>query len=311
MSINQMASTGGGPSRYFLINQAGVEEVVIETGGQSPEATTGGVQLNFVPKEGGNAFKYDFATSYTHPNLASNNITDDLSARGVTTVNEIRKIWDVGGGVGGPIKRDRLWFYAAVRSWGAQEYAASNYFNLTPHTLFYAPDLSRRAYTDVNNQDSSVRLTWQAAAKHKVTFSSSLQNNCSCYQGAGGANASPETAEHEDYWPITVTQGTWSYPATSRVLVQAGFTVGSFARYARRVEETSPTDIPVTELSTGYMYGARVTSSAANPTFGPTDTGSRMAARTTCASRCRTSPARMPRRWASSCCRESGFATSS
>ena len=37
-------STGGGPSRYYLINHAGVQEVVVETGGQSPEATTGGIQ---------------------------------------------------------------------------------------------------------------------------------------------------------------------------------------------------------------------------------------------------------------------------
>ena len=38
MSFNQMASTGGGPSRYFLINQAGVQEIVLETGGQGAES---------------------------------------------------------------------------------------------------------------------------------------------------------------------------------------------------------------------------------------------------------------------------------
>jgi hypothetical protein len=138
--------------------------------------------------------------------------------------------------------------------------------------LFYTPDLSRRAYTDVNNEDHSVRLTWQAAAKHKITVSTALQNNCSCYLGADG-NAAPEAAEHEDYSPISLTQATWTYPATNRLLIQAGGTIGGFGRYARRVAETFETDIPVTELSTGYVYGARVTATAANPIFGPTEYG--------------------------------------
>ena len=46
MPYNQMASTGAGPSRYFLVDQAGIQEVALETGGQSSESTTGGVQLN-------------------------------------------------------------------------------------------------------------------------------------------------------------------------------------------------------------------------------------------------------------------------
>ena len=272
MPFNQMASTGAGPSRYFLINQVGVQEVVLETGGQSPESNTGGVQLNFVPKDGGNTFRTYFATNYASPKMQNDNITDALRARGLAVTNHIRKIYDVGGGVGGPIKRDRVWFFTAHRWWGAQEDTAANYFNLTPHTLFYTPDLSRRAYTDVYNQDHSGRITWQAAAKHKVTLFTALQKNCSCYLGVGG-NQAPEAAENEDYWPITLTQATWSYPATNRLLVQAGLTIGGFGRYARRVDETSSTDIPVTELSTGYVYGARVTATAASPVFGPTEYG--------------------------------------
>src|SRR5688572_17077501 len=84
--------------------------------------TTGGIQLNFVPKDGGNRFSGNFSTSYSGQKLASDNITDEVRARGVTVVNEVRKIWDLGGGFGGPLKRDRLWFFTAHRTWGAQEY---------------------------------------------------------------------------------------------------------------------------------------------------------------------------------------------
>src|SRR5262249_50974657 len=121
MSFNQMASTGGGPSRYFLINQAAIQEVGVETGGHGAAGPARGIQMNFVPKEGGNAFKSYFATSYSGPRLQGTNISDALRARGLTTANDIKKIYDVGGGFGGPIRRDRLWFYTAHRWWGAQE----------------------------------------------------------------------------------------------------------------------------------------------------------------------------------------------
>jgi hypothetical protein len=82
--------------------------------------------------------------------LQSSNYSSDLASRGLLQAPSVKKIWDLGGSLGGPIKKDTLWFMTAHRSWGAQEYAAGNYFNATHGTLFYTPDLSRPAYTDPN-----------------------------------------------------------------------------------------------------------------------------------------------------------------
>ena len=46
----------------------------------------------------------------TSHGLQANNLTDDLQARGLTSVNSIRSIYDVNGVVGGPILRSKLWF---------------------------------------------------------------------------------------------------------------------------------------------------------------------------------------------------------
>ena len=54
----------------------------------------------------------------------------------------------MGGGVGGPIQRDKIWFFVSARSWVTSDYYPGNYFNATPGTLFYTPDLSRPAYDD-------------------------------------------------------------------------------------------------------------------------------------------------------------------
>ena len=110
--------TSGGYTKQYFINQAGVREVVLSTNTVSADTQTGGVNLNVVPKDGGNTFSVYFNTSYTGKDLQQSNLTDTLRARGLTTGSSLKKVWDIGGGLGGPIMRDRLWFYTAHRSWG-------------------------------------------------------------------------------------------------------------------------------------------------------------------------------------------------
>jgi hypothetical protein len=256
MRFNGAYGTGGGGVRSFMVNQEAVEEITLETAGMSAESETGGVQMNVVPKDGGNTFKGSFTTAYTNGDLQSNNVTDELRARGVRTQPSVKKIYDLGGGIGGPVKEDKLWFYTAHRWWGTQEMQPGAYFNQTQGTFAYTPDLSRPAYSDTYNRDHGVRLTWQAAQKHKLAFSTHVQDNCLCYYSLSATRA-PEATDHEVYWPTVLTMGTWSYPATNRLLFQAGVAVGDFRRVPTRVEGVSATDIALQELSTGLFYNAR------------------------------------------------------
>ena len=86
----------------FSFNSQAFQEVVVETGGTSAEAMTGGVQVNIIPKDGGNRFSGSVST-HTRPELQSGNLNDELRARGLKTDVSIRKSYDNGGAVGGPI----------------------------------------------------------------------------------------------------------------------------------------------------------------------------------------------------------------
>jgi hypothetical protein len=97
----------------YSYNSQTIQEVVVETGGTSAEAMTGGVQLNIIPKDGGNTWSGSFSTSWTGPSLQSDNLDDDLRARGLQTGASVKRFRDNGGAFGGPIARDRLWFYTA------------------------------------------------------------------------------------------------------------------------------------------------------------------------------------------------------
>src|SRR5438477_6398209 len=92
-------------------NIGGAQEVSVNTSGISAESSEGGVQMNIIPREGGNAFRGTFFGSFANNGMASNNLTDDLRARGLTAINSVKKVVDINPGIGGPVMKDRLWFY--------------------------------------------------------------------------------------------------------------------------------------------------------------------------------------------------------
>jgi hypothetical protein len=242
--------------RYFF-NQLGVQEVVMETGGAGAESMAGGLNVNMVPKDGGNSFRGSVAGEYANRNFQGSNLSDELRARGLTRTNEIRTLYDLGVGVGGPIRRDRVWFFTSWRGWGSEEELAGVYFNRLQDTLFYEADQSRPGYYDNYVKDSNLRLTWQATAKQKVTLFGALQDYCRCYSMLGGIGGTPVPESTYDYrmYPNNLFQASWSYPRTSRLLIEAGSTLRVEHHLVQKPGETGSAR-SVSEQTTGLAYGS-------------------------------------------------------
>ena len=256
ISTNQQA--GG----VYSFNSQTFQEVVVETGGTSAEAVTGGVQMNIIAKDGGNMLSGGLSMAWGGPDLQSDNLTDELIDRGLKTGQSIRKSYDNGGALGGPIVKDRLWFFTAHRWWAASRYIQGAYFNAAQGTLFYEPDLDRVSHNDEHFADNSLRLTWQAAAKHKVVFSYSLQNNCSCpfgLTGVGGVNAvspAPESRAPHIYNPQYLPVVSWTFPATNKLLIESAASVQVLNEESRRQDFVSENDIRVTDQQFNIVYGS-------------------------------------------------------
>jgi hypothetical protein len=274
MGMNSMHATGGGANRIMLLNQVSIQEMVLETSGISAESETGGVQINAVPREGGNQFRVYFVGAYTNDALQTTNITPELEAAGVTTAPSVKQIWDWGVGLGGPIKKDRLWFYTAHRWWGAQEILPGAYWNATQHTPFYTPDLNRPAFFNNYLQDHGVRLTWQAAKKHKIAFSENAQRSCHC-SASQSATVAPEATSEFRYGGYDdkhhgfhhLTQTSWTYPATSRLLFDAGASFGTFLQPNAPVPGVDyETDVNITDVGRNISYGA-IMATAYSPNY--------------------------------------------
>jgi len=250
--------SGGG----FQYNAHTFEEVVVETAAGSAEATTGGVQINIIPKDGGNIFSGTMSAEVTGPKLQSDNINDFLRTHGVASAGAVRQYYDIGGGVGGPIRQNKLWFFTAARYENRSLYQAGNYYNKKQGTVFYEPDLSRPAYNHDYSKDASLRLTWQATAKQKFVASFTEHPACQCtfalLEQVSPIFAPEAVAEHR-YVPQFLGTAHYTNTLTGRLLVEADFSKSRYNREQRRIPGVGRDAISVTDTGLNLRYGSRST----------------------------------------------------
>ena len=255
-------STGGprdGASSSHGSNFAAYQEVTIDTAAVDAEQPTGGVRVNYIPKDGGNSFSGTFLGSVATEGMQSKNYTDGLRQRGLRTPDSIKSITDVNPGIGGPIKKDKLWFFVAGRYNTASQYPAGIFFNRNannPNAWTYDPNESRRPSVDSNWKDGTAHLTWQATAKDKVGLLWSEQVSCYCSE-LTSATMAPETAVNRKQRPMRSVLADWTSPLTNRVLLEAGFLyrVETPTRYLPD-PNTNPLMIPVTDQALNLTYRA-------------------------------------------------------
>ena len=221
MHFYALIGNGAAGNRTNYVNQMAVAEQSVQTGGYGAEAETGGVQINVVPRDGGNKFSGSTFTNGTSGKFQSSNLDDNLRKQGITTAPNVKNIYDLGAGFGGPLKQDKLWFYTAHRRWGTKNTVPGMFFNKTPGTGIYTADPTRPAFTWIHNRDHQARMTWQITDKMKLTASQGVQWDANEYYEVDRGRA-PEGSTWLQWSPNSLTQTTWTYAKTNRLLFEAG-----------------------------------------------------------------------------------------
>jgi hypothetical protein len=231
MMVNGVAlSSGiaGGWGGGAVPNATGTAEFAIDVSGVDAQAATGGVRINFIPRDGGNNFSGTVFASYATGSWASDNFTgSDVQAAGLAVPGKIKENGDLNPGFGGPIKRDRVWFFLSGRSLFADNYVASTFFNQNANKLDrydYLPSPNQA----VLHQEQTIfqaRLTWQATVKHKFGMTFDQENFCACTtsvgpQPGGGVN-SPEAGNDRRFPLQRFINVDWTTPVSNRLLVEA------------------------------------------------------------------------------------------
>src|SRR3989442_14034378 len=134
---------------------------------------------------------------FHHEIAQAGNPSADRVARGVPSNDKTLQEYDAGVTLGGPIRKDKLWFFGSIRWQGSKNQKAGIFQNKTQGTPFYTPDLDRPADRREYDRFYAGRLTWQASARNKMNFSPNPQDVCRCItQGT----VAPEGASCPHLW---------------------------------------------------------------------------------------------------------------
>ena len=149
----------GMPQGAHYSDLGSYEEVQIVAAAKGAEAPNPGAYINLVVKSGGNSFHGTLLADYEGSRFQSSNVTRELLGRGYAPgSNKFTRYTDLNGDVGGPIKKDKFWFYFSHRD----EYSG-----------FFIPgfiDMKTREpqvyYTLL--RDPTLKLTYQLTNKMKL-----------------------------------------------------------------------------------------------------------------------------------------------
>jgi len=223
--------TGGNQPPGYTADIGNSQEVTFTTSGGLGESETAGLMMNLVPKTGGNSLSGALFYSGTGEKLQSDNFTQELRDAGLEAATPLSKVYDLNASVGGPIIKDRVWYFVNARTQGSTRNVANVYYNqyATDGTQWlYVPDRNRPEYMDRTWENISGRATWQVSPRNKIGAFWDEQRVCRKCEGmtqgiTDPARVSPEAIGVGAVVPMRVDQVTWSSPKTNRLLLDAGY----------------------------------------------------------------------------------------
>jgi hypothetical protein len=165
LKTNWPGGAGGSTMQYYGFEM--YEEYNMQTASGTAESDVAGVYMNMVTKSGANRFTSDNNFYFMNDSLQGNNVDDELRRRlglaeGVQTGaagNPVDISYDWSSTLGGPIKRDSVWFFGAIRRWRLDQFqiGATN------------PDGSQ-AIDDNRIENYMGKATWQIDGNTKTSF---------------------------------------------------------------------------------------------------------------------------------------------
>jgi hypothetical protein len=226
MMVNGVAlSSGiaGGWGGGAVPNASGTAEFAIDVSGVDAQAATGGVRVNFIPRDGGNRFSGTIAGSYSKGSFASDNYTGtDVQQRGLAAPSTIKGNGEFNPGVGGPLKKDKLWFFVSGKYVYADNFVAGMFFNENankPNEFRYVRS-SRQAILHQDQQIFQTRFTYQANQKNKFGVTFDQEAYCGCPFGTT-ATISPDGSQDRRFPNQRFVTADWTSPVTNRLLLEA------------------------------------------------------------------------------------------
>jgi hypothetical protein len=223
LMINGMTARNllaSGWASNYVPDMGTAAEVAYDYSSGTSEYYGSGFQINLIPKEGGNAFHGGIFATGVNGSWQSDNYSADLQARGLSSPNKLQTLYDINPSIGGPIIKNRAWFYYSMRWQESSKAVAGGFVNANlgdPNRWDYVASADPGTDFKKMTPTYSIRATWQITPRNKLGFSTDPQSR---YWQSGSTNA-PEaysswTFQHESFTTVT-----YSSPLTNKLLLDA------------------------------------------------------------------------------------------
>ena len=253
----------GGIQNYH--NELSTQEMTYETSGMTAETSGGGVRINMIPREGGNTFSGQFYTGYSSNALAADHtvVPDDkrLSPDGTVRAsssegNEL--FWDLNAAYGGPIVRDKFWFFMSTRRWQVDKPITGSFYRNRDGTWprYFDPDPVKLDGQDGRDLLSGIDANTITSGLLRLTYQANPSNKFSGYMDRifkdrfrpHGAGDDPATAPNHQGSPIYYTGAAkWTSTISSRLLLEAGYS-SNVENWSYEERQDSPPFGPARQL---------------------------------------------------------------
>lgn len=196
----------------FYLDPFSYEETSFQAGAGTAEMSSGGLNMNMVTRSGTNTLRGGFKANWTLPAWANGrNYSEELRQQVLAAVplrarlanpdlepgNDIQKMTDVGGWLGGPIKRDKLWFAVTWHDQRLEQYILGA----------YNPDGSQGLDRNVL-WNYTGKVSWQMTRSAQLSYFNNTQ-----YKLNGRFAGNERATFNED----RATQYVYKYPTVNQV----------------------------------------------------------------------------------------------
>jgi hypothetical protein len=220
--IEGINTTEGTTGAGFYFDYSSLEEVFLGTSGQSAEMPNPGVQSQFIAKSGGNTFSGEYYQDWYNNTLQGSNIPDEYTVPSAfknspirAHSNEIQKYWNSSLNVGGPIKKDKIWWFGTYNK-QANAVAQPNFtFDKTFDTTLW---------------NAVAKTTYQVNQKNKLIgyyqWGQKIQPNRLPFATYTYTSPDPTNEQNSGSW---VYKGEWNGTLSQKVYAEARY--GDFGYY--------------------------------------------------------------------------------
>src|SRR5262249_35272728 len=211
-------------------NEAMIQEAVYQTAGGTAETIVGGINMNLVPKDGGNRFAGALKYAKSPASWQGNNLTPELIALGVSGTDKISNFYEFNIEHGGPIITDRLWFFGAYRRAHYDKPIANTFYVPAGAASIPAgfagclasPGSCDQGISDEKMDNPVARVTWQMTPRTK--FAAYMDSAMRLRGHAMASLTDPATGSVVWHTPTFATgSAKWTSTISSKLLLETGF----------------------------------------------------------------------------------------